>query len=139
MNLSVNLKKGVILVSILLFIQNTAFAQKTRITNLKIANNRDNLFIYFNVQGMFPEKIKKSIINGVPATFSFFVTLYQIHDLWFGKKIVDLKITHDIKYNTLKKEFRVKRSWEKEKLQITKTFIETEQLLTNVELSASRS
>jgi len=38
-----------------------------------------------------------------------------------------------IKYNTLRKEFTVRRSWEKEKLQITKSFIESQQLMSNVD------
>ena len=132
MKLSAKLKKCVILFTILLFIQSTAFAQEKRLTNIKIANSRDNLLTFFNIQGMLPENIKKSILSGLPATFSFFINLYQTNDLWFDKKIAELRITHDIKYNTLKKEFGINRSWEMGKSRIAKTFMEAEQLLTHV-------
>ena len=53
--------------------------------------------------------------------------------MWIDKKIADLKITHKINYNALKKEFIVRRSWEKENLRITKSFIEAQQLMSNVD------
>lgn len=132
MKLSVKLIKCVILLGILLFIQNTAFVQEKKLTNIKIANSRDNLLTFFNIQEMLPENIKKSILSGLPATFSFFITLYQTNTLWFDKKIAELRITHDIKYSTLIKEFEIKRSWEKENSRIAKTFMEAEQILTHV-------
>ena len=132
MKSSNHFKIEVILLTLFLLLKSPAFAQEKGLTNIKIANSRDNLLTFFNIHDMFPDNIKKSILSGLPATFSFFIALYQTDDLWFDKKIADLIITHDIKYNTLKKEFGVKRSWEKGKTRITKTFIEAEQLLTNV-------
>ena len=49
------------------------------------------------------------------------------------QKISDLKITHKINYNALKKEFIVRRSWEKENLRITKSFTEAQQLMSIVD------
>jgi len=133
MKSSIQFKKGVILLSLFLFIQNTAFAQEIKLTNLDIANTRDDLLVYVNIQGAFQDKIKKYLLIGVPATFSFHITLYKVRDMWIDKKIADLKITHNIKYNALKKEFIVRRSWEKENLRITKSFIEAQQLMSNVD------
>ena len=133
MKSSSHFKKRVILISLFLFIQNTAFAQEIKIRNLNIANTRDDLLIYINIQGAFPDKIKNSVLSGVQAKFSFFITLYQVRDMWIDKKIEELKINHMIKYNTLKKEFTIRRSWEKEKFQITKSFIEAQQLMSNVD------
>jgi len=53
--------------------------------------------------------------------------------MWIDKKIADLEITHKINYNALKKEFIVRRSWEKENLRITKSFIEAQQLMSKVD------
>jgi len=133
MKSSINFKKGVIFLGLFLFIQNTAFAQEIKLANLDIFNNRNDLLVYVNIQGAFQDKIKKYLLIGVPATFSFFITLYKVRDLWIDKKIADLKITHNIKYNALKKEFIVRRSWEKENLRITKSFIEAQQLMSNVD------
>ena len=133
MKSSSHFKKRVILISLFLLIQNTVFSQEVKLANLKIANTRDDLLVYVNMQGAFQDKIKNSVLSGVQAKFSFFITLYQVRDMWIDKKIEELKINHMIKYNTLKKEFTIRRSWEKEKLQITKSFIEAQQLMSNID------
>ena len=129
----IHFKKGIVFLSLFLFIQNTVFAQEVKLTNLKIANTRDDLLVYVNMQGAFQDKIKNSVLSGVQAKFSYFITLYQVRDIWIDKKIEELKINHMINYNTLKIEFTIRRSWEKEKLQITKSFIEAQQLMSNVD------
>ncbi len=133
MRSSINFKKGVVLLGLFLFIQNTAFAQEIKLANLDIFNNRNDLLVYVNIQGAFHDKINKCLLIGVPATISFFITLYKVRDMWIDKKIADLKITHKINYNVLKKEFIVRRSWERENLRITKSFIEAQQLMSNVD------
>ena len=133
MKSSINFKKGVILLGLFLFLQNTAFAQEIKLANLDIFNNRNDLLVCVNIQGAFQDKINKYLLIGVPAKISFFITLYKVRDMWIDKKIADLEITHKINYNALKKEFIVRRSWEKEYLRITKSFTEAQQLMSNVD------
>jgi len=101
--------------------------------NIIITNTRDDLIVYLKVQGAFTEKIKKVILSGVPTTFSFFITLYRVRDLWFDKKIADLKLTHTIKYDNLKKEFTVIRPWMHETPQVVKSFRKAQKLMTDVD------
>jgi len=133
MKSSNHFKIEVILLTLFLFLKSPAFAQEIKLTNFNINNTRDDVMLYFNVKGAFQEKIKQSVLIGVPVTFSFFVTIYQIRDMWIDKKTEELEINHTIKYNTLKKEFAVRRSWEKENLQITKSFSEAQKLMNNVD------
>ena len=132
MKSSNHLIKTLFFLGLFLLCQHTAFAQEIKLTNLNVDNTRDDLLVYFNVNGAFQDKIKASVLIGVPTTFSFFVALYQVRNIWIDKKIEELKITHVIKYNTLKKEFVVSRSWEKEKSRVTKTFSEAQQLMNNI-------
>jgi hypothetical protein len=133
MKSSINFKKVVILLSLFLLKQNMAFAHEIKLANLDIFSNRDDLQIYVNLQGAFQDKIKQYILIGVPAQISFFVTLYKVRDMWIDEKIADLKITHKINYNALKKEFIIRRSWEKENLRITNNFIEAQRLMSNID------
>ena len=133
MKSSINFKKGVVLLSLFLFMQNTAFAQEIKLANLDIYNNRNDLLVYVNIQGAFQDKVNKYLLIGVPVTISFYITLYKVRYMWIDKKIADLKITHKINYNALKKEFIVRRSWEKENLRITKSFIEAQQIMSKVD------
>lgn len=133
MRSSMKLKTWIVLFSLLVFSQNLSFAQDVKLSNIMVTNTRDDLLIYLKVEGAFREKMKKAIISGVPATFSFFITLYRSRNWWFDKKIADKKITHTIKYNSLKKEFIVKRSWEGGEPIVTQSFAEAQKLMTEID------
>ena len=130
---SINKKICAIIIVIVFCIQNPAFAEEAMLTNIIVTNTRDDLLLYLNVEGAFREKMKNAILSGVPASFSFFTTLYRKRDMWLDKKIADIKITHTIKYNNLKKEFVVKRSWENGKPLVTQSFTEAQKLMTEID------
>ncbi len=113
--------------------QNAAFASEARLTDIIVTNTRDDLLVFLNVEGAFNDKIKKAVLTGVPTTFFFYITLYQPRNIWFDKKIADIKITHRIKYNSLKKKFVVTRSWEKDKSSVTQSFEEAQKLMAEID------
>ncbi len=126
-------KRWCIIFVIIFFGQNLSFAQDARLTNIIVTNTRDDLLVYLNVEGAYRGKMKKAILSGVPTTFSFYISLYKIRDLWMDKKITGIKVTHTIKYNNLKKEFLVKRSWANNNNVATKSFEEARKLMTDVD------
>ncbi len=126
-------KIGAILVGLLFLFQNSVFAQEAKLTNIIVTNTRDDLLLYLNVEGAFREKTKDAILSGVSTTFSFFIALYLNRNFWFDKKIADITITHTIKYNNIKKEYSVKRSWENGAAQITQSFREAQKLMTEID------
>ncbi len=102
-------------------------------TDIIVTNTRDDLLVYLNVEGAFREKMQAAILSGVPTTFSFFITLFKARNLWFDKKIADIKVAHTVKYNNLKKEFVVKRSWENGEPLVTQSFEEVKKLMTEID------
>jgi len=132
MKLSMNRKTCFILVGMLFFVQNLAFAQDARLTNIIVTNTSDDLLMYMNVEGAFIDEIKEAILSGVPTTFSFFITLYKVRNLWFDNNLADLKISHTIKYNNLKKEFTVIKS-ESNKSVVTQFFGEAQKLMSEID------
>jgi hypothetical protein len=127
------LKALFIITLILIICQNTALAQNAVITNPSIANTRDDLLLYFDVNGAFTEDMKNAILSGVPATFSFIVALYKNRTFWMDEKIMEINFTHTIKYNNLKKEFSVTRSWEVSKPLKTQSFEEAQKLMIKID------
>ncbi len=103
------------------------------IENIKLANTRDDLLSYFDVNQAFTEKINQAVLNGIPTTFSFYVNLYKTDGSWFDKKISSIQIKSTIKYNSLKKEFSVLRPWKNEKAFITQSFEEAKSLMTDID------
>ncbi|MCP4020926.1 MAG: DUF4390 domain-containing protein [Desulfobacteraceae bacterium] len=115
-------------------IPNAAFAgQKAVLTDIKLANTRDDLLTYFNVENAFSDKISQAVKKGIPTTFSFYITLYKSDGSWLGKKISDIQIKSTIKYNSLKKEFSVIRPWKDDQPFISQDFEKAMVLMTQVD------
>ena len=117
---------------ILLFLHAPVLAEDARLTNITVSNTRDDLLLYLNVEGAFREEMKKAILNGVPATFSFFASLDRVKNFWFDGKIADIEVTHTIEYDNLKKDFTISRSWEGNNTKVTKSFKEAQKLMTEI-------
>ena len=126
-------KSCFILLYTLFFTIPPVFAEDVQLKNIIVTNTRDDLLLYMTVEGAFREKTKKAILSGVPVTFSFIIPLYQTRSLWFDKKITEIKISHTVKYNNLKKEFIVKRSWENDKPLVTSSFEKARKLMTEID------
>jgi len=109
------------------------FAQEAALTNIIVTNTRDDLLVYMNVEGAFTEQMREAILSGVPTTFSFLVRLYVARNFWLDKEIADLEVAHTIKYDNLKKEFEVRRSWEKDHVRTTKSFAEARKWVSEID------
>lgn len=103
------------------------------IENIKLANTRDDLLAYFDVKNAFSEKINQAVLNGVPTTFSFYVTLYETDGSWFDKKISDIHVQSTLKYNPLKKEFSVHRPWKDKNPLILQSFDEAKTMMAEID------
>jgi hypothetical protein len=95
------------------------FAQETSLANITVSNTRDDLLLYLNLEGAFSEELNKEILSGVPAAFAFLAKLNRVRDMWLDRTIADITVTHIIKYNNLKKEFIVRRSWRNHEPEVT--------------------
>jgi hypothetical protein len=126
-------KTGAVLLCLMLLFQPAAFgAPDAILKHIVVTNTRDDLLLYLNADGAFREKMKSAILSGVPATFSFFITLNIARNFWPDKNIADIKVTHTIKYDSLKKEFRVNRSWENGDAQVTTSFEEAQRWMAEI-------
>lgn len=115
-------------------LSSVTFAEQTAvIENIKLANTRDDLLTYFDVKQAFTQKINQAVINGLPTTFSFYITLYKTDGSWFDKKIADIQVKSTLKYNSLKKEFSVLRPWKNEKAIVTPSIKEAKALMTEID------
>ena len=120
-------------VFLVLLIQAVGWAQDARLTRITVSNTREDLLLYFTLEGAFTEKLQEAILSGVSATFTFNVSLHRIRTWWFDKSITDLKLTHTIKYDSLKKTFTVKRSWKESDPVVTKSFEQAQRWMTEID------
>jgi len=93
-----------------------ANAQEATISDISITSNQEDLLLNFKVNDCFTPEMSKAIENGIPTTFNFIVRLYEIKDFQFDKRIVELLLTHEIRYDSLKKSYTVTLSEQKDKV-----------------------
>jgi hypothetical protein len=127
------LSAGAVLMSLIFLIQIPYAAQDATLSNIIVTNTSNDLLVYLNVEGAFREQTVNAIMSGVPASFSFFIKLYQKRSMWFDKAIADIEIANSIKYNNLKKEFVVERSWENGRIRTAQSLQEAQKLMSDVD------
>jgi hypothetical protein len=121
-------------IALLVFILTCDLAQASKASLQKIVldSKNKNLTLSFKLENAFSEEMKQVILNGTSITFTFLVELWEIKDFWIDEKIVDIEIDYMLKYNVLKKEFVIKRSWEMDEVLVTKSFDEAQNLMTTI-------
>lgn len=114
-----------------LFSNTDAWAAKARLTDIVVTNTRDDLIVYFSVADCFTDDMQKAINNGVSTTFTFFVKLWEVREWWWNRDIADLKVSHEIKYDSLKKIYELRLSSD-DKVVSVKDFEEAKRLMSEI-------
>ncbi|MBU1905333.1 MAG: DUF4390 domain-containing protein [Proteobacteria bacterium] len=115
-----------------LFSSRVALAAEARLTDIVVTNTREHLLVYFSVIDCFTENMERAIENGISTTFTFFIRLYEVRDWWWDKDLADLKVSHEIKYDNLKKVYMVRLSSKDNKVIYVKDFDEAKKLMSEI-------
>jgi hypothetical protein len=132
----VSLRKHIVLLLLACFILSPSVvigAQSPSLSDITVSNAHDDLLLHLKLEGAFGEKIKRQILDGTATSFAFIIRLAQVHDLWFDRKIADMRVVHTIKYDRLKKEFIVRRSWKNNEAEITISFEEAQRWMNQID------
>ncbi len=122
-----------IIIAIQVTIPSPAVARRRcSLENIVITNTRDDLIAYFTVTGAFTDKMSEAVLKGVPASFSFFISVYRKRDAWFDEKVADVNISSSLKYNSIKQDFTVARPWKNDKLFTTTSFEEAKEIASSI-------
>lgn len=121
------------LIFVSLLFGTAVLAQEAKLTRITVSNTRDNLLLYIKLQGAFTEKMQEAILSGVPATFSYYVSLHRVRSFWFNKELADIKITNTVRYDNLKKEFTITRPWKGGQPVFTQSFQEAQRYMTEID------
>ena len=122
------LQAGCLMFFVLLLTARPASSRDAELTNLIVGNSNDQLQIDLMIKGIFTEELKAAVSKGIPIGLTFSIHLYEVRDYWFDDKIMGKTALHDIKFDVLKKEYRIQRSWEKRPSSIIKDFEKAQRL-----------
>ena len=125
-------RTGMIIFLIVSFLTTPAWSDEARLTDIVVTNTRDDILIYFTVRDCFTEEMNRAIENGINTTFTFFVRLYEIRDFSLDKMIADLKVSHDVQYDNLKKIYKVRLSERNDKPIFVQDFNEAKELMSEI-------
>jgi len=109
-----------------------AFAIDVQISGIRVTETTDDLLLSLKVEGAFNEKLEEAVLNGIPATFSFFINLNRVRTAWADEQIVELNVTHSLKYHNLKNHYIIKKSWQDNKPVITDSFDEAKKIMSEI-------
>ncbi len=109
-----------------------AFADNAVLKDITVTNTDSHLLLYFNVADCFTEDMEKAIDNGINTTFNFFIRVYEVRGFWWDKKITDIKVNHDVQYDSLKKVYMVSLYERGEKTIIVRDFDEVKKLMSGI-------
>lgn len=125
-------RMAVFALCLLLALPGPARSADAILTDFGVTDNGADLLLHLRVMGAFNKKLQEAVMNGIPATFSFFITLDQKRSLLPDSTTADRTATHTLKYHVLKNHFIVKRSWEGNKPIIADSFEEAQALMSEI-------
>jgi len=125
--------KKILLIIYFMGISSTAWPNEAQLTDIIITNTRDDVLLYMGIEGCFSNEVTKAIMSGVPASFSTFIGLYKVRRFVMDRQISAIQIAHTIKYDPMKKEFSITRSWDKNSPYITSSFPEAQKMMSRID------
>ena len=116
------------LVFFVLLTASQAFSGDSELTNLIIRNKDGKLQVDLRIKGIFTEEMKAAVSKGIPIRLTFLILLYEVRDHWFDDKMISKTAMHDVIFDALKKEYRIRRSWEESVPLVLKDFEKAQRL-----------
>jgi hypothetical protein len=72
-----------------------------------LTHTDQEVLLYLSLKGGFHEELLEAIESGIPITITYYMRLYRKRGLWFDEEVLSKTIKHLVKYDTLKKQYRV--------------------------------
>ena len=83
-----------------------------KIKDVLVTNDKMNVLVYARVSH-FNSDIENAILAGVPTTFSFKIEFYQNEELWFDKRLTQVEVKKNIKYDRIRETFYLNSNFQK--------------------------
>jgi len=87
-----------------------ASAPQAEITNLVIKNTADSLMVDMKIDSEFTPEMRAAVLNSVPVRIKISFSLYEVRDFWFDRKAAAITVIHELRYDALKKLYKIIRS-----------------------------
>lgn len=86
-------------------------APAAEVADLIINHSKGHLLLSVNIRNVVTKEAGEPATDEVSSTIVYSIALYQVNNFWFDKKIVHQTATNTLKYDPLRKEYSLIRSW----------------------------
>jgi hypothetical protein len=102
------------------------------LVNIVIRNYASKLLIDIKLKDVFTEDLKSALSKGIPLDIAFTVSLYEVNRFWFDRKMISNTAIHQVRFDTLKKEYKIQRSWEGKGFRSEKNTAAAQRIITEI-------
>ena len=81
--------------------------QRPSLHELVLMHTDHEVLLNIHLQGGFHQELLEAMESGIPITVTYHMKLYRKRGLWFDEEVLSKTIKHIVKYDTLKKQYRV--------------------------------
>lgn len=81
--------------------------QRPTVHELLLTHTDQEVLFHLSLAGGFHPELMEAIESGIPITISYHMKLYRNRGLWFDEEVLSKTIKHIVKYDALKKQYRV--------------------------------
>lgn len=82
------------------------------VADLIINHSQGHLLLSLKIRDAFTADAGDPATEEISSTIVFSIALYQVNNFWFDKKVAHRTATNTLKYEPLKKEYSLFRSWD---------------------------
>jgi hypothetical protein len=100
--------------------------------NIIIRSSANELLVDIKLKGVFTREMETAVSKGLPIDITFSVSLYEVHNLWFDHKMISKTAMHQIRFDTLKREYKIRRFWEKRGFRTVKNSEAAQRILSEI-------
>lgn len=81
--------------------------QRPFLHDLIITYTDQEVLLYSRLQEGFPQDLLEAVNSGIPTTITYYMKLFRKRGMWFDEEVLSKIIKHVVKYDALKKQYRV--------------------------------
>ncbi|MEJ5357191.1 MAG: DUF4390 domain-containing protein [Desulfobacterales bacterium] len=129
---TIRVPSGVLIAGILFWTAAAAWGAAS-VSHLTVSTDDERLLLHLGLEGAFPPRVKERVLEGKPVSIVFTIRLNRVRDLWLDERIADRVVEHILRFDRVKNEFTVRRSWRGFEAETTPSFEEARQWMSWIE------
>jgi len=103
-----------------------------QLVNIVIRYTADELMIDIKIKDVFTKDLKDALSKSIPMDIVFSVSLFKVRKFWFDEKITSKTESHQVRFDTLKKVYKIRRSYRHQGIIAEKNSNEAQRIMTEI-------